>query len=115
MHAVREAGLRVPEDVSVIGIDDHEMAEFFELTTVAQPVHEQGQLAATLLLEALDDDLDGPAHPRTITVPTRLVVRRTTAPPPGTQTGLTGLGCDVDAWAPGALKYRCVRVHNRRS
>ena len=47
VHAAREAGLRVPEDVSVIGIDDHEMAEFFELTTVAQPVHEQGQLAAT--------------------------------------------------------------------
>ena len=72
----------LPEDVSVIGIDDHEMAEFFELTTVAQPVHEQGQLAATLLLEALDDGLGGPAHPRAITVPTRLVVRRTTAPPP---------------------------------
>jgi DNA-binding LacI/PurR family transcriptional regulator len=49
---------------------------------VAQPVHEQGQLAATLLLEALDEDPDGPAHPRAITVPTRLVVRRTTAPPP---------------------------------
>ena len=82
VHAVREAGLRVPEDVSVIGIDDHEMAEFFELTTVAQPVHEQGRLAATLLLQALDEGLDGAAHPRAITVPTRLVVRRTTAPPP---------------------------------
>jgi LacI family transcriptional regulator, repressor for deo operon, udp, cdd, tsx, nupC, and nupG len=81
VHAVREAGLRVPEDVSVIGIDDHEMAEFFELTTVAQPVHEQGRLAATLLLESLDEELDGPAHPRAIIVPTRLVVRRTTAPP----------------------------------
>jgi DNA-binding LacI/PurR family transcriptional regulator len=82
VHAVREAGLRVPEDISVIGIDDHDMAEFFELTTVAQPVHEQGQLAATLLLEALDDDLDHPAHPPAITVPTRLVVRQTTMPPP---------------------------------
>jgi DNA-binding LacI/PurR family transcriptional regulator len=82
VHAVREAGLRVPEDISVIGIDDHDMAEFFELTTVAQPVHEQGQLAATLLLEALDDDLDRPAHPPAITVPTRLVVRQTTMPPP---------------------------------
>jgi DNA-binding LacI/PurR family transcriptional regulator len=81
VHAARQAGLRVPEDVSVIGIDDHEMAEFFELTTVAQPVHEQGRLAATLLLEALDEGLDGAAHPRAITVPTRLVVRRTTAPP----------------------------------
>jgi DNA-binding LacI/PurR family transcriptional regulator len=79
--AVRRAGLRVPEDVSVIGIDDHDMAEFFELTTVAQPVHEQGRLAATLLLEALDTDHDRPAHPTAITVPTRLIVRHTTAPP----------------------------------
>jgi LacI family transcriptional regulator, repressor for deo operon, udp, cdd, tsx, nupC, and nupG len=83
VHAVREIGLRVPEDVSVIGIDDHEMAEFFELTTVAQPVREQGQLAARLLLEALDDDLDDPPTPPSVTVPTRLVVRRTTSPPPG--------------------------------
>ncbi len=82
VHAVREIGLRVPEDVSVIGIDDHEMAEFFDLTTVAQPVREQGELAARLLLEALDDELDDPPTPPSVTVPTRLVVRRTTAPPP---------------------------------
>jgi LacI family repressor for deo operon, udp, cdd, tsx, nupC, and nupG len=82
VHAVRQAGLRVPEDISVIGIDDHEMAEFFELSTVAQPVHEQGRLAAMLLLDALDEDIDPPATPPAITVPTRLVVRRTTAPPP---------------------------------
>ena len=85
VHAVREAGLRVPEDVSVVGIDDHEMAEFFELTTVAQPVHEQGQLAASLLLDMLkarEADPDCPVRPRAITVPTRLVIRRTTAPPP---------------------------------
>ena len=81
VHAIREAGLRVPEDVSVIGIDDHEMAEFFDLTTVAQPVHEQGQLAATLLLEALDEDVGQRTRPPAIIVPTRLVVRRTTAPP----------------------------------
>ena len=66
---LREAGLRVPEDVSVIGIDDHEMAEFFELTTVAQPVHEQGQLAATLLLEALDEDVGQRTRPPAIIVP----------------------------------------------
>jgi LacI family repressor for deo operon, udp, cdd, tsx, nupC, and nupG len=77
VHALREAGLRVPEDVSVIGIDDHEMAEFFELTTVAQPVHEQGRLAAELLLEAITTGCDGTE----VTVPTRLVVRGTTAPP----------------------------------
>jgi DNA-binding LacI/PurR family transcriptional regulator len=81
VHALREAGLRVPEDVSVIGIDDHEMAEFFELTTVAQPVHEQGQLAAGLLLDALAADPARLARPQELIVPTRLLVRKTTAPP----------------------------------
>lgn len=79
VHAAREAGLRVPEDLSVVGIDDHEMAEFFELTTVAQPAHEQGRIAAKMLLEAIHG---GCGHvPAALTVPTRLVVRRTTAPP----------------------------------
>ncbi len=77
VRALRRAGLRVPQDISVIGIDDHEMAEFFELTTVAQPVHEQGRLAAGLLLEAIE----GGRHASALTVPTRLVVRGTTAPP----------------------------------
>jgi LacI family transcriptional regulator, repressor for deo operon, udp, cdd, tsx, nupC, and nupG len=79
VHAVREAGLRVPEDVSVVGVDDHEMAEFFDLTTVAQPVHEQGRVAARLLLESVAGEHDG--APPELTVQTRLVVRGTTAPP----------------------------------
>jgi LacI family repressor for deo operon, udp, cdd, tsx, nupC, and nupG len=81
VHAVREAGLRVPQDVSVIGIDDHDMAEFFDLSTVAQPVREQGQLAAGLLLKVLAADPDHPVTPSAIVVPTRLVVRHTTAAP----------------------------------
>ena len=83
VHAARSAGLRVPEDLSVIGVDDHEMAEFFELSTVAQPVHLQGRLAAGLLLDALADRrAAGPAQePQALTVPTRLIVRATTAPP----------------------------------
>ncbi len=79
VHGVREAGLRVPEDISVIGIDDHEMAEFFDLTTVAQPVHEQGRLAALLLLAAMEHAVV--TDPPDLTVPTRLIVRGTTAPP----------------------------------
>ena len=79
VQAVRAAGLRVPGDLSVIGIDDHEMAEFFELTTVAQPVHDQGRLAAQALLSMLS--ATPPVEPPAITVPTRLVVRCTTAPP----------------------------------
>ena len=79
IRAARGSGLRVPEDLSVIGIDDHEMAELFELTTVSQPAHEQGRLAARLLLDAIQ--ADGSPEPQTITVPTALVVRGTTAPP----------------------------------
>ena len=79
VHAIREAGLRVPQDISVVGIDDHEMAEFFELTTVAQPVHEQGRLAAQLLLRVIERGES--SAPEVITVPTRLMVRGTTAPP----------------------------------
>ncbi|GAB6985137.1 LacI family DNA-binding transcriptional regulator [Nocardioides pyridinolyticus] len=79
IRAARELGLRVPEDVSVIGIDDHEMAEFFDLTTVAQPVHEQGRVAAQQVLAGLSGKQWVPEQ---VVLPTRLVVRRTTAPPP---------------------------------
>jgi LacI family repressor for deo operon, udp, cdd, tsx, nupC, and nupG len=74
---LRRAGLRIPEDMSVVGIDDHPMAELADLTTVAQPVLEQGVLAGRMLLELLagGSGTDG------ATVPTRLVVRGSTAPP----------------------------------
>jgi DNA-binding LacI/PurR family transcriptional regulator len=69
----------VPQDVSVIGIDDHEMAELLDLTTVAQPVVAQGVLAAEMILTALAD----PGQPMpAVTVPTELVVRGTTGPAP---------------------------------
>jgi LacI family repressor for deo operon, udp, cdd, tsx, nupC, and nupG len=76
IRTLRRAGLRVPEDVSVIGIDDHEMASYFDLTTVAQPVHEQGRVAAIQVLAALTDD---DWHPEQVILPTELVVRRTTS------------------------------------
>jgi DNA-binding LacI/PurR family transcriptional regulator len=79
LQAVRRVGLRVPEDVSVIGIDDHEMAELLDLSTVAQPVVSQGVLAAEMILTALT----GPERPPpAVTVPTELVVRGTTGPAP---------------------------------
>ncbi|MBC8092272.1 MAG: LacI family DNA-binding transcriptional regulator [Pseudonocardia sp.] len=81
LHVARRAGVRVPEDLAVIGIDDHEMSELFDLTTVSQPVDEQGVLAAEMLLAALGDPT---AEPPAVTVPTTLVVRGTTAAPPST-------------------------------
>jgi LacI family repressor for deo operon, udp, cdd, tsx, nupC, and nupG len=51
--AASELGLRVPEDVSVIGIDDHDWSESFRLTTMRQDPHEQGRIAATAVLDEL--------------------------------------------------------------
>jgi DNA-binding LacI/PurR family transcriptional regulator len=83
LYAVRGAGLRVPEDVSVIGVDDHDLSRLFDLTTVAQPVREQGRVAARLLVEQLV--AAGATEPEvvTVTMPIGLVVRGTTGPPPG--------------------------------
>jgi LacI family repressor for deo operon, udp, cdd, tsx, nupC, and nupG len=53
--AAKDLGLRVPEDISVIGIDNHDMSEFFGLTTIDQRVREQGAEAARLILELLAD------------------------------------------------------------
>lgn len=74
---LRRAGLRVPEDVSVIGIDDHPLAALTDLSTVAQPAAEQGAAAARAALAGLAGE---PVEQR-VTVPTRLVIRGSTAPP----------------------------------
>lgn len=78
IRTIRRAGLRVPEDISVIGIDDHPLAALIELTTVAQPVVRQGELTAQMLIRLLRGE---PEVERRVSVPTRLVVRRTTAAP----------------------------------
>jgi LacI family transcriptional regulator, repressor for deo operon, udp, cdd, tsx, nupC, and nupG len=79
LRALRRHRLRVPEDVSVVGFDDHELSEVVGLTTVAQPVAAQGREAARLLLARLDDPDAGPADP--VEMPLRFVLRETTAPP----------------------------------
>jgi DNA-binding LacI/PurR family transcriptional regulator len=68
--------LSAPCDISLIGFDNHALADLMDLTTIAQPVREQGARAAQLLL----DVLDGHGGERRITMPTRLVVRGTTGP-----------------------------------
>jgi LacI family transcriptional regulator len=84
LDALTEAGLSVPGDLSVAGYDDITFAGFgpISLTTVDQAGHRIGATAARLLLERIAD----PAHRATaVKFSPRLVVRRTTAPPPGDQ------------------------------
>jgi LacI family transcriptional regulator, repressor for deo operon, udp, cdd, tsx, nupC, and nupG len=79
LRALRLHRLRVPDDVSIIGFDDHELADVIGLTTIAQPVADQGAQAAGLLLGQLDDM--GGTPPAHVQLPIRLKLRDTTAPP----------------------------------
>jgi DNA-binding LacI/PurR family transcriptional regulator len=82
LRALHEHGRRVPEDVSVVGFDDiPEAASFLPpLTTVHQDFPEVGRRCVEQLLRQIGDDTE---EPGTTLVPTRLVVRASTAPPPG--------------------------------
>lgn len=71
MRCIRRAGLRIPEDISIVGIDDHPQAAITDLTTVRQPVREQGRLAGEILMKLLA----GEKVPNRIEVATNLVVR----------------------------------------
>ena len=70
-------GARVPEDFSVVGFDDVELARYAGLTTVAQPLEVSGRRGAQLLLRALD----GEDLPERQELPLELVIRGTTASP----------------------------------
>ena len=77
--ALKEAGLRVPKDVSVLGFDDVLAGATNNppLTTIHQPLRGMGQAAASTLLGLIRDDIPHP-HPAVITVYPRLVVRKST-------------------------------------
>jgi DNA-binding LacI/PurR family transcriptional regulator len=78
LDAAARAGLAVPEDLSVIGFDDIELASAIGLTTVRQPLRESGQMGARLLLRALDGGAATAVELPALTV----VERRTVGPPP---------------------------------
>ncbi len=80
MAAIKERGYRIPEDISVVGIDNEGSGAMFEpsLTSVELPVHEIGRQATNLLL----DVVNGRSEPKLIEIPvTHLEVRSSTAPP----------------------------------
>lgn len=76
LEALKAQGLRVPDDVAVIGYDDIEVAEYLGLSTVHQPLYETGTLGVELLLKQIDDPERPPMR---VELPLELVVRQTTA------------------------------------
>src|SRR5689334_5424376 len=83
LEAARILGIRVPEDLSVVGFDDVEIAAHIGLTTVRQPLFESGRRGAELLLQMLAGAAEqlGAEHTEQLSV--ELVVRSTTAAPAG--------------------------------
>jgi LacI family transcriptional regulator len=77
LEAARALGIRIPEELSVIGFDDIEVASYVGLTTVRQPLFESGRRGAELLLRALAGRT---VDVRTELLPLELIVRGTTGP-----------------------------------
>lgn len=80
IRALRDANLKVPEDVSVIGFDDISVAAYHtpRLTTIRQPLHDMGETAARILLQRMQGFKD---YPEEFAVAPELIIRETTAPP----------------------------------
>ena len=81
-ETARRRKLRVPDDLSIVGFDDIRFARYVDppLTTIAQPMRQIGEGTVKLLLQILQ----GEGAPESVTLPHVLVVRSSTAPPPGT-------------------------------
>lgn len=79
MRAMRAHGLTPGKDISIIGIDNHDLSELLDLTTVAQPVFDLGRVAAEALLVQIRSG-SGSARPDSFILPTQLIVRGSTAP-----------------------------------
>lgn len=79
MDAARDCGLRIPEDISIIGFDDIPQCTMTHppLTTVRQPLHEMGQTAVQMLFSVIDNPQQPPVRVR---LQTQLVMRGTVAP-----------------------------------
>ena len=80
LDAARKKGIKVPEQLSVVGYDNIRDAEYLELTTIKQPLFQAGVVGCETLLSIIDQpDL----NPEEIILPVELIVRKTTAPPSG--------------------------------
>ena len=90
MRAIRELGLRVPDDISVVGFDDIDLAPHVDppLTTVHQPIRRKGEEAVRLLLSVVERRVY--ATPEHRLLETRLIVRGSTGPVPPNREEVAG-------------------------
>ena len=74
LKAARELGFSVPDQLAVLGFDDLDIAEYFDLTTISQHLDESGRLAVELLLAQIESPSRPPRH---VKLPLTLVERQT--------------------------------------
>jgi LacI family transcriptional regulator len=79
IKGLQEAGLAVPDDISVVGFDNIAMAALFEpaLTTVAQPIDEIGRLGAEILIRRIRGETEDQGA---VVLPSRLIIRESVRP-----------------------------------
>lgn len=84
IRALMNHGQRVPEDVSIVGFDDMQSAAFHipSLTTIRQPLHEMGVVAARILLQRIRSQA---TFPDVMPIHPELIIRESTCPPPRTR------------------------------
>jgi LacI family transcriptional regulator len=70
----RKLGLRIPQDIAIIGFDNIDIADYFGLTTVHQPLDESGRIAASLLISRLTNATQSNQH---IELPLKIIQRET--------------------------------------
>jgi DNA-binding LacI/PurR family transcriptional regulator len=82
MKEIRANGLKVPEDVMVVGFSDEPVSSWVEpsITTVSQQAHELGKISARLILDHMESEMGGEETPppENVVLPTRLIVREST-------------------------------------
>ena len=80
IRAITDQGLKVPEDISVVGFDDSEGASYHvpSLTTIRQPLHQMGAVAARILLQQIRGE---ESFPKVMPITPELVIRESTCPP----------------------------------
>jgi LacI family transcriptional regulator len=74
VKAIKEAGLRIPDDLAIVGFDDLPVASIVEpaLTTIRQPIDRLGATAVEMLISLIEGTVEGPQH---VILPAQLVVR----------------------------------------
>ena len=110
--AARDLGLAIPDDVSLIGVDDHEVAEVMGLTTVRQRVVEHGALAARALLRRLTGEplARGVEH---LVSDAELVVRSSTRAPTASLTSRCGYESVCKGPGPRPATARGISMRKR--